>query len=85
MTNKIASLARETQKDTKPKPTGSSSPVRTVHMNVHITVLWYTIQQRTVLIILPLILQAIIIAPILCTGGEGFLFSDKTDKCKMRF
>jgi len=49
---------------------GPSTPVRTAHMRVLIT-LWYTIQHWTVLIIFTLILQTIITAQMMSTGGEG--------------
>ena len=40
MTNKLAlvsEIEKHTQKETKAKPTGPSSPVRTAHTSVHIT------------------------------------------------
>jgi len=43
----------KTQKETKPKPTGMGSPV-TARMSVHYNWAWYTMQHRTVLIIIPL-------------------------------
>jgi len=49
----------------KPKP-------RTAHVCAyHCAQLSYTTQHRTVLIIFPLILQTIIIAQTMATGGEG--------------
>ena len=52
---KKTKIKKHAQKETKPKPICSSSPVRTAHTSVHITE--YTIQHRIVLISFPLILQ----------------------------
>ena len=36
MTNKLTLVMKKTQKNTKSKPTGPGSPVRTIHTNVHV-------------------------------------------------
>jgi len=60
MTNKlnlVKKSQKHTKKETKPKLTDTSPPVRTAHMNVHITE--YKILHRIVPIIFPLILKTI--------------------------
>jgi len=72
MTNKLAIVkknTKHTQKETKRKPTGPSSPVRTAHMSVHITEYNFGAQYSTEQFF-PLILQTIIIARII-TGWRG--------------
>ena len=57
---------------TKPKPKSQQSSLRTARVCVyHCAQLVYTTQQRRVLIIFPFILQTIIIAQMMSTGGEG--------------
>jgi len=74
MTNKVALVMKKTQKhthkETKPKPTGPSSPVKLliwvcIYDWVGPTSVVHIIQQRTVLLIF---LQTIIIAQILSSG-----------------
>jgi len=68
-------MKEENGKNTKNKPKSENlnqqSTLRTVH-SVCISQLSYTIQQRTVLIIFPLIFRTIIVAQMLSTGGDGF-------------
>jgi len=61
-----------THKETRLKPTGPSSPVRTAHMSAHNWV-HFRVQHRTVLIIFRLILHTVIIAWLnVCSrGGRG--------------
>jgi len=55
----------------KPKPAASGSPVRTAYMSVSYDYAQYTTQHRTVPITFSLMLQTIITAQMLSTGGEG--------------
>jgi len=52
-------------------PPGPGSPTRTAHGSVSLCTTVVTTQHRTVLIIFSVILQTIIIAPMVSTGGEG--------------
>ena len=72
-TNKLAIVKKKnthTQKETKAKPAGPSSPVRTAHMSVHI-LWWYNCGTQYSTEQIPLIFQTIIIARITvyCRGG----------------
>jgi len=74
-------MQEENGKNTKNKPKSKNlnqqSTLRTVRMCVcvcayHCAQLSYTIEQRTVLVIFPLIYRTIIVAQMLSTGGKGF-------------
>ena len=67
----MLNLNKCTKNKSKPKPTLSFKNCSHIVCAYHCTQLLYTTQCRTVLITFPLIIQTIIIAQTMSTGGRG--------------